>query len=129
MPEVQKQLVIAEVDEILGDKQAAREHYQAACDVPPPDPAVRLRMVEFLLRSPRKEDAAAGEKLLRAIVLDSPDFAPARRTLAGMLAQRGGEEPWKEARDLLPPMVVTGSASVPPTSTSGSRTAEWTPCS
>jgi len=101
LPEVQKQLIIAEVDEILGDTQAAREHYQAACDVPPNDPAVRLRMVEFLLRWPQKENAAAGEKLLRDIVLDSPDYDPARRTLVAMLSERGGEEHWKEARALL----------------------------
>src|SRR5208282_5216121 len=60
LPTAQKQLVIAEVEEMLGDKQAARDHYQAACDAPPPDPAVRFRMVEFLLRTQRKADAAAG---------------------------------------------------------------------
>ncbi len=107
LPEVQKQLVIAEVDELLGDTEAARDRYQAACDVPPPDPAVRLQMVEFLLRrgtqysGSRNGDAAAGEKLLRTIVLDSPNYAPARRALACLLAQRGGEGPWNEARDLL----------------------------
>ena len=93
LPEIDKQLLMAEVDELLGDAAAARDHYQAACDVPPPDVAVRLRMAAFLLRSPRKEDAAVGEKLVRAIVLDSPNYAPARRFLAGMLAQRGGEGP------------------------------------
>ncbi len=113
IPEVQKQLVIAEVDEILGDKKLALEHYRAACDVPPPDPATRLRMVEFLLRSSEKEDSAAGEKLLRAIVADSPNYSSARRLLAGLLSARGGEASWKEARDLLheSPGAMESSAS------------------
>ena len=101
LPEAQKDLVIAEVDEFLGDLPAAREQYQAACNAPQADPAVRLRMAEFLLRSPQDGDSAAGEKLLRAIVADSPNNAPARRTLAGLLASRGGETSWNEARKLL----------------------------
>jgi len=83
-------------------RTADADAYQAAVDVPPrDDPAVRLRTVALLLRSPRREDAAAAEKLLRAVVVDSPDYGPARRALAGMIAERGGEESWKEARDLL----------------------------
>ena len=101
LPDVQKQLVLAEAEERLGDRKAAGEHYQSACNVPPSNPAVRLRMAEFLLRSPLKDDAEAGEKLLRSVVHDSPDFAPARRTLAEQLTMHGGEDNWKEARKLV----------------------------
>ena len=108
LPEEPKQLLLAEAEEVLGDRKAAGEHYQNACNAPPPNPAsrddkaaCRLLMAGFLLRSPQKEDAEAGETLLRAIIHDSPDFTPARRALAEQLAMRGGEGNWKEARNLI----------------------------
>jgi tetratricopeptide (TPR) repeat protein len=122
LPEAQKQLAIAEIDEILGDREAARAHYQAACDAPPSDPAVRLGMVEFLRRSPRKEDVAAGETLLRTIVSDSPSYAPASHVLAGILAgprmdvisllRRGGPANRRRAQQILDELVHRSDANM-----------------
>jgi tetratricopeptide (TPR) repeat protein/lipopolysaccharide biosynthesis regulator YciM len=71
-----RRMVMGQIAEMLGDEQAARGHYQAACDVPNLDAAARIPAItayaDFLLRHGPKEAADDPIRRLETISADEP---------------------------------------------------------
>jgi tetratricopeptide (TPR) repeat protein len=98
LTEMQRALLAAGGYAQLGDRKLAVTAYRKAVEVSKGDPAVQMRLVEFLLRSNDADDVAEAEKVLRGI---ANQHDPARRRLAQLLVERGGEPQWQEAQRLL----------------------------
>ena len=79
-------------------RQAAKAAYEKAVELAKDDPAVAMKLAEFLLNSSEPGDDIEAEKLLRRI---KQQHDPARRRLAQVLILRGGDAEWEEAQKLL----------------------------
>ena len=95
--------VFAQGYELLNDPKKALEQYRLAEAEDPSNVTVAMRLAAFLL----KTDVVAAEKALRRVLKLDPKSDEARRTLAAVLAQQGGEEQWAEAQQLL---IETGAS-------------------
>jgi tetratricopeptide (TPR) repeat protein len=82
----------------IGNRRDAKAAYEKAVELAKDDPAVAMRLAEFLLNSGDPADDAEAEKLLRRV---KRQHDPARRKLAQMLTIRGGDSEWEEAQKLL----------------------------
>ena len=98
LPEIDRELLRADGLARLGDRKEAKEAYRKAVEAAKEDPAVQMRLAEFLLGSSDPADEAEAEKVLRRIMRQHD---PARRRLAEVLVARGGEQEWEEAQKLL----------------------------
>ena len=97
----QRALVMAQGYETLGDRQQAKLKYQEAVGLAPDDEAVHVACAQFLSRGGNEGDSLKAEELLRAFLKRVPQAGNARRTLAALLVDRGGEKEWQEAQGLL----------------------------
>lgn len=97
LPEAQQAFVLGQGCELLGDRDAARDHYRRAAELEPRSVTVHSRWAAFLLR----EDVGAAEQALRHVLRLAPDTPAVRRALAVVLATRPGDEGWQEAQQLL----------------------------
>lgn len=97
--------ILAQGYEGLGEKALAEEHYLAAQRLVPDNTLIPMRLARLYMQNSEGEKAEA--TLRRALQIDSA-VRPARRMLATLLAARGGEEEWREARQLLSPEVGEG---------------------
>jgi tetratricopeptide (TPR) repeat protein len=109
LTEVERNFVLAQGYEMLGDAEQASQYYQTALALEPSNVNVLLRMASFQLRN----DPEAAEKSLRHVLQLDPQSALARRTLASILAARGREQDWNEAERLLNASQSQDSAYVP----------------
>jgi tetratricopeptide (TPR) repeat protein len=82
----------------LGNRRDAKTAYEKAVELAKDDPAVAMKLAEFLLSSRDLADDIEAEKLLRRIM---PQYDTARRRLAQVLMSRGGDAEWEEAQKLL----------------------------
>ena len=106
----QRELVSAQIREMLGEVDVAAENYATAVAAAPDDPGVARQRAEFLIR--RGQSKLAQEELERMIgqggAASTPQKTWARRTLAGLAAENGSyKEMWK-ARALLKPAAGDG---------------------
>ena len=98
LSQAQRASILARGYESLGDPGQAEVNYRQAVRLAPDDVALQLRLAEFLLRTSTGTDRYdEPEKILRKW----PDSGPARRILAELLMERGGEDQWKEALRLV----------------------------
>jgi tetratricopeptide (TPR) repeat protein len=84
--------------ELLGEQESAEEQYLAGQRLAPENTLIPLRLARLYLRN--GEEAKAEVTLRRVLGVDAA-MGPARRMLAAMLAARGGDKEWREARTLL----------------------------
>ena len=92
----QREFLLAQAYELLGDRESATRQYRAAASQSPENLAVLLRAAQFHLKS----DVAQAERVLRqAMALDGKSLA-ARRMLAIALAAQGDQK-LEEAQQLL----------------------------
>ncbi|MGQ9576760.1 MAG: tetratricopeptide repeat protein [Thermoguttaceae bacterium] len=98
---VQRAVALAGGYQILGDREQARQSYLEAVRLAPDQEAVHLGLVTFLLAGGSETDAAEAEKVLRDFLRRVPQAGNARRMLAGLLIDRGGQAEWQEALALL----------------------------
>ena len=96
--EVDRAVLVAEGYGRLGDRPRAKDAYQKAIKAAKGDPAVEMRLAEFLLHGNDRDEAVEGERMLRDLM---GRHDPARRRLAEVLLARGGEQEWEEAQHLL----------------------------
>ncbi len=82
----------------LGDRKGAEQAFRKAVEASHNDPAVQVKLANFLIAGGAAGDEAEGEKLLRGMMRE---YDPARRRLAEVLISRGGEDEWEEAQKLL----------------------------
>jgi tetratricopeptide (TPR) repeat protein len=108
LAEVDRELLRGDGLTRMGDREAAKAAYRKAVEVSKEDPAVQMRLAEFLLGSSKPADLDEAERVLRGIVTQHD---PARRRLAEVLVARGGEAEWEEAQKLLE-LSVGDSAAV-----------------
>jgi len=94
---VWKESLLARGREWLGDRSGAEAHYRQAAGLSADDPEPHVRLAEFLLRTRPGDDRAEPERLLREVLEKHPKFALARRLLAELLIEHGGEKEWSEA--------------------------------
>lgn len=103
VPQEQQALMLARCFELLGDDAQAGQSYERALDEQPHDPAVLWAFAEFQFRRGRIKES---EPVLRTL-LESGQSVPAdlvaaaRRTLALVLAMRGGFSEFREAQGLI----------------------------
>jgi tetratricopeptide (TPR) repeat protein len=109
LTEMERALLAAGGYAQLGDRKLAVTAYRKAVELSKGDPAVQMRLVEFLLRGNDPHDAAEAEKVLRGM---AKQHDPARRRLAQLLVERGGELEWQEAQGLLLESSVAGDAEL-----------------
>jgi tetratricopeptide (TPR) repeat protein len=98
LPEIDRELLRGQALTRLGDRTGAKDAYRKAVEASKEDPVVEMQLAEFLLGSSDPADEAEAEKLLHGIMRQ---YDPARRRLAEVLINRGGEEQWEEAQKLL----------------------------
>jgi tetratricopeptide (TPR) repeat protein len=98
LPAIDLELVRADGLARLGDHQDAKDAYRKAVEISREDPAVQMRLAEFLLNSRQPAEEVEGERVLHSIMLQ---YDPARRRLAEVLIARGGEQEWEEAQKLM----------------------------
>ena len=94
---LRRAFVLAQGYEMLGDVAKATKHYEQARRLGSDDVPIQLRVASFLFR----RDAAESEAILRNVLKLKPDSDSARRSLAAILASRGGESAWNEVMQLL----------------------------
>ncbi len=94
----QREFILAQGYELLGDYKQAEAHYRKAQSLAPKDLAILMRIAGFMART----DLDKTEQVLRQVLKIDPDYGPARRALAQLLVTyRSGEAAWKEANLLL----------------------------
>lgn len=97
LEDAQRSYILAQGHEMLGDFDGAAQHYHSAAKALPKSADVQLRMAaHYMNRDARQAEV----HLRRALELD-PALDGARRTLALVLAARGGEANLQEAESLL----------------------------
>ena len=67
MPEVDRELFRADALARLGDRNDAKDAYRKAIEASKDDPAVQMRLAEFLLTSSDPDDETEAEQVLRRI--------------------------------------------------------------
>jgi tetratricopeptide (TPR) repeat protein len=97
-PETERELFRGDILVRIGNRQDALVAYRKAVELAKEDPAVVMRLAEFLLASGDTADDIEAQKLLRRI---KGQYDPARRRLAQVLMLRGGDAEWEEAQRLL----------------------------
>jgi len=97
LPDWERALLLAQGYAGIGDRDKAEAQYREAQRLAPNEAATQERLAAALVRTSPKE---AEEALRRALKAD-PKSATARRALAAILAERGGEDAWQEAVELL----------------------------
>lgn len=105
--DAERALLLAQGYEVIGEPQKAEAAYREAGRLGSDNPAVQQRVAERLL--PR--DPAEAEKALRRALELDPKSATARRSLAALLAERGGDSEWQEAQQLLEPSAAGADGS------------------
>lgn len=108
---LQRASILAQGYELLGDKEQADAHYREAALLDVENGAAQVRLAGYLLRTGTAEDRSEPERLLRGVLRQSPDFRPARRMLAQLLVERGGQQAWQEACRLVEEAGKDGSIS------------------
>ena len=98
MPTAEIELFRGDILVRVGNRQDAKAAYRKAVQLAKDDPAVAMRLAEFLMNSSDPGDDIEAEKMLRQI---KRQHDPARRRLAQVLMSRGGEAEWEEAQRLL----------------------------
>ncbi|MGO9112643.1 MAG: tetratricopeptide repeat protein [Thermoguttaceae bacterium] len=98
LSEIDRELLRADILARLGDRKDAKDAYGKAIEAANEDPAVQMRLAEFLLSNNDPADDVEAERVLRRIMRQHD---PARRRLAKVLINRGGEPEWEEAQKLL----------------------------
>ncbi len=101
LDKVQRALMLAQGYESLGDKEQANANYHKATQLDVENPVAKVQLAKYLMSTGTAADRSEAKKLLEDVRVTSPDFAPARRLLAGLLVDEGGEQAWKDARRLL----------------------------
>ena len=101
LPEKQRALIAASAFQGLGEADKAASQFARAAELSPEDPTVALLQARFLLRTDFNQNADQAEEILRRVLATHPEHDTARRMLASLLAQRGGEQQWEEAERLL----------------------------
>jgi tetratricopeptide (TPR) repeat protein len=96
--QIERELFRGDILSRIGNRQRAQAAYRKAMALAKDDPAVVMRLVEFLLNSGDTADDIEAQKLLRHI---KGQYDPARRRLAQVLMLRGGDAEWEEAQRLL----------------------------
>jgi tetratricopeptide (TPR) repeat protein len=104
----ERAFLVAQAHELLGDTKKAEASYHEIERLAPDDAAMQERLAARLLTA----NPAEAEKALRRALAINPRSATARRTLAALLAERGGETEWQEAQQLLGASAATGDESV-----------------
>ena len=103
LPSPRKELLAAQVNELLGDKEAAEASYLSATQAAPNDLNASKRLAEFLLRRGKMQPAR--EELTRLVAIGDAEIANernwARRTLAGLIASNGTYRDLQKALALL----------------------------
>lgn len=97
VPPAKRELLLATGYDAIGDLKLALAHVRMAEKLDPESAVVQERLAASLLRS----DGAAAEKALRRALKLNPQSVTARRMLASLLADRGGEDRWREALKIL----------------------------
>ena len=97
------EVLAAQVNELLGDKEAAEASYLSATQAAPNDLTASKRLAEFLLRRGKMQPAR--EELTRLVAIGDAEIANernwARRTLAGLIASNGTYRDLQKALALL----------------------------
>ena len=107
LSELERALVLAQAYQRLGDRERADVKYREAGKLAPVNAGVQMGLAKFLLETEGLQSTEA-EGILRRI---APQSGDARRTLAGLLAARGGEKEWEEAQRLLEKAGAEGATS------------------
>ena len=106
LDKAQRALMLAQGYELLGDKDQANANYRAATQLDVENSAAKVQLAKYLLRTGTAADRSEAERVLQDMLDKSPDSpssasANARQLLAVILAERGGEKAWQEARNLI----------------------------
>jgi tetratricopeptide (TPR) repeat protein len=101
LDKVQQASLLAFGYEQLGDKKQAETNYRKAARLGVKNPAAQVQLAAYLLGTPSAANRSEAKQLLEKVHKESPDFAPARRLLAGLFVAGGGEQAWQDARRLL----------------------------
>ena len=103
LPSPRKELLAAQVNELLGDKDGAEASYLSATQAAPTDLNASKKLAEFLLRRGKMQPAR--EELGRLVAIGNAEIASeknwARRTLAGLVASNGTYRDLQKALALL----------------------------
>jgi tetratricopeptide (TPR) repeat protein len=97
LDEGKRALILAQGYETLGDQEQAQANYRLAAKLAADDAAAQLRLADYLLRTGAADSRSEPEQVLRGVLQRWPDSGPARRMLAELLMERGGEKEWQEA--------------------------------
>jgi len=92
-----RNFILAQGYELLGDTKRAASTYEKAAALAPQNTSILLRMAGFYLRT----DPDRSQALLRKLLSINPNSGVARRTLAALLAARGTDADWEEAKRLV----------------------------
>jgi tetratricopeptide (TPR) repeat protein len=101
LDEAQRALILAQGYESLGDQEQAQANFRQAAKLAADDATAQLRLVDYLLRTGAGKDRSEPEQMLRGVLQRWPDSGSARRMLAELLMERGGEREWQEAIGLV----------------------------
>jgi len=93
----EKALSLAQFHEMLGDRKNAAAQYRESMRLAPENPLVQARLAEFFLQG----DPGEAEREITAALQLAPNSNPLRRSLAAVLASRGGQQGWEQAQGLL----------------------------
>lgn len=97
LPRGERELLLAQGNQQLGNQQEAATHFALAAQAAPGRASIQLLAADYFLQ----RDGARAEQYLRAAMRgDASDSRP-RMRLARLLFQRGGEQAWNEAMQLV----------------------------
>jgi tetratricopeptide (TPR) repeat protein len=97
LPSQERHFIAAQALEMAGQRDLAARSYEEAAKAAPKSAAVQFRIAQFYLLS----DAARAESHLEEALRNDPRHRGARRTLAALLAAKGGEADWQRSLSLL----------------------------
>jgi tetratricopeptide (TPR) repeat protein len=97
LEDAQKQLVLGEGKEVLGDQAEAEQHYRQSISLDGRNAQAHFRLAKLLMAT---DVAAAREELDQVLRID-PTHAEARQLLAAVLAASGNDADWTQAVQLL----------------------------
>jgi predicted Zn-dependent protease len=93
----QRSFILAQGYQLLGEIDAATEHYKRARLQEPKSVPILMKSAEFLYRT----DIDEAERILVKVRSIDPQNRAAQRMLAQVLIARGGKDRWEEAQRLL----------------------------
>ena len=97
IPAAARNLLLAQGYDLLQDQEKAKASYSEMAKSVEDTAAAQTNLANQLL----KHDPEAAEKALRRALQLDPRYSPARRLLARLLVDRGGEKEWQEAITLM----------------------------